>query len=90
MNTKQFPYQVRVLNEKNWFIPTMIDYMDRQVWHQRSQVSEDGEWINFNDVEFRRNYDFQDIVQDSIPIEYLKKWGNELINHIIEKYKNEN
>lgn len=26
---------------------------------------------------------------DSIPIEYLKKWGNELINHIIEKYQNE-
>lgn len=25
--------------------------------------------------------------RNSIPIEYLKKWGNELINHIIKKYQ---
>lgn len=49
-----FPYQVRVLDEQFWFTPTMINYMNRQLWHQRSQVFGEGECIDFDDVEFRK------------------------------------
>lgn len=63
MNEKLFPYKCKEISEEYWFTPTMIDYMNQQVWHQRSQVSEDGEWIDFDDVEFIKNPEFVDLTE---------------------------
>lgn len=34
------------------FIPTMIDYMNKQVYRQIGQTSDSGEWFAFDEVEF--------------------------------------
>jgi hypothetical protein len=46
----KFPFVAKIYSNDLEFIPTMIDYDNRQVWHQRSQVASDGEWIDFDDV----------------------------------------
>lgn len=59
MDISLFPYYVRVIGEQHWWMPTSVDYMNKQLWHQRSQVSGDGEWIDFDDVEFKHNPKFK-------------------------------
>lgn len=65
---KRFPYicTPQVNNQKfKSFVPTTIDYDNQQVWHQRSQVSGEGEWWAFDEVTFEKNPDFEPLVQNT-------------------------
>ncbi len=37
---------------KKSITPTIVDFENRQAWHQRGQASDNGEWIAFDDIEF--------------------------------------
>jgi hypothetical protein len=61
----KFPYSCKVRASNNAdvgkeFIPTQIDYENRQVWWQQGQASGNGEWLDFSSVDFIKNPDFVD------------------------------
>ncbi len=63
METSKFPYIVRLKTESLWFIPTIIDYLNEMVWIQHSQVSDNGEWIPFSELYFKKVFDFVDLTE---------------------------
>ena len=52
---KKFPYECKIKESGTVFVPTMIDFDNEQVWRQRAQTSECGEWYSFEEVEFIRS-----------------------------------
>lgn len=58
---KKYPYQCKIIGEDKTFTPTMIDYDNRMVWHQKGQASNNGEWLGFDEVEFIANQDFESL-----------------------------
>ena len=60
METK-YPYECTIKETGETFVPIQIDYDNRNVWHQRSQVSCDGEWYSFDEVIFKRIETFIDL-----------------------------
>lgn len=56
----KFPYEC-ITSSGTSFVPTIIDYDNSMVWHQKSQASGDGEWIDFDDVIFVKNERFEDL-----------------------------
>jgi len=61
-NTK-YPYKCVIKNTGDKFIPIMIDYDNKQIWRQNGQASENGEWIDFDNVEFFKNRNFIDLTE---------------------------
>jgi len=59
MKTK-FPYECTVKETGRKFTPIMIDYDNEQVW-QQGQASGNGEWLDFDDVEFSKVETFIDL-----------------------------
>lgn len=59
----KFPYEAKIKDTGNTFVPTMIDYDNRMVWHQKGQASGNGEWIDFECVEFVKNEKFIDLAE---------------------------
>lgn len=55
VETFQFPFTARHLQTGETFVPTQIDYANRQVWHQKGQSSDNGEWIDFDEVQLTPN-----------------------------------
>jgi hypothetical protein len=55
----KFPYECSFKLDGNKFIPTIIDYDNKQVWKQNSQVSDDGDWINFDELIFKELKNFK-------------------------------
>lgn len=62
METK-YPYTCIVINTRDKFIPTVIDYDNEMVWHQKGQASENGDWYGFDEVEFEKNKLFIDLTK---------------------------
>lgn len=52
MKYTKYPYKCIMRDVGKEFVPTIIDYENNQVWWQKSQVSDDGEWIGFEEVVF--------------------------------------
>lgn len=55
LNCQRFPYKAIIIENRKEFTPTMIDFDNKMVWNQKSQVSGDGEWIQFEDIELHPN-----------------------------------
>ena len=60
MNTK-FPYECVIKETGKRFIPILIDYMNKLVQWQKGQSSDNGEWLDFEDVEFFKIETFIDL-----------------------------
>ena len=60
---KKFPYECTLKETGGKFTPTIIDYDNEEVWYQKSQVSDDGEWIGFEEVIFEKLDTFIDLVK---------------------------
>ena len=58
LDCQQYPYEATFRNGMS-FVPTMIDFDCRLLWHQKSQVSGDGEWVSMDDVTLKPNPYFQ-------------------------------
>ncbi len=58
----KFPYEcILKENPSTKFTPILIDYDNQMVWWQKGQASENGEWIAFEDVIFRKIETFVDL-----------------------------
>jgi len=58
----RFPYKCILVSDRTEFIPTVIDFDVCQVWHQKGQGSENGEWYSFDEVYFMENQSSSDFV----------------------------
>ena len=58
---KKYPYKCKVIDGGLEFIPTIIDYDLRQIYHQIGQTSDSGEWFDFDEVIFKANKKFSGI-----------------------------
>jgi len=64
----KFPYKCLLVSNRTEFTPTMIDFENQQLWHQKGQASENGEWHSFDEVYFMENQassDFHDYLFNS-------------------------
>ena len=57
MADRKFPYKCTIVDSKKEFIPTMIDFDNCMVWHQKGQASGNGEWLSLDEVYITRNED---------------------------------
>jgi len=51
----RFPYECTVLDTEEKFLPTRIDYENRQVWRQIGQASDSGQWYDYDEIELEWN-----------------------------------
>jgi len=59
----RFPYECKVKKTGRSFVPTVIDYDNRQVWNQVAQTSGAGEWYGFEEVDFSKRDEFIDLTE---------------------------
>jgi hypothetical protein len=58
MYETKFPYECTVIETGVKFIPIMINYDNEQVWWQQGQASDNGEWLDFTEVNFNKRKKF--------------------------------
>jgi len=65
----KFPVELRMGNGgRKSITPTMVDFDNQEAWHQKGQASENGEWIEFDDIEFE---DVKEVNRQQTPIEII-------------------
>jgi hypothetical protein len=60
MKTK-FPYECTVRETGRKFIPMIIDYEKQRIWWQKGLEPENGAWLEFKEVEFRKISTFNEL-----------------------------
>ena len=58
LQCQKYPYVATYRNGRS-FTPTQIDYENRLLWHQNSQVLGDGDWVSMDDVTLSHNQYFE-------------------------------
>jgi hypothetical protein len=61
MISEKFPYECTEISSGRTFIPTMINYENQMVWRQNGQASDNGEWLYFEEVVFKKNPNFVEL-----------------------------
>jgi hypothetical protein len=51
-----YPYECTIIETNEKFIPTIIDFDNRQFWRQMGQASENGVWYSFDEVIYKLSY----------------------------------
>ena len=57
----KFPYECTIKETGIKFTPIIIDYDNEQVWWQKGQASDNGEWLDFSNVTFSKVETFIDL-----------------------------
>jgi hypothetical protein len=97
MTNSKYPYIATFKGLKKSFIPTIIDYDNSCAW-KAGPPNQDGEWINFDDLDFQPNPMFNELFERTVeqeidlladilptfPEEHIKTVVNNIdVNHLL-------